>query len=166
MPNNAYHHIALRVQNIERAAQFYVDAFDAHWMAKPSLYLDEFAGIVMGGVEGCQFKVCILGMDTGIIELFEFLEPVVQTSTAPAPERGLLHFCVQVDDVAAALERVEAAGGERHWPQVETVYPGIDVIYVTDPDGNVVELISGTMEQVVAGMIADDPSLAPDAPVA
>ncbi len=163
MANNAYHHIALRVADIEAAGRFYVDAFDAHWKTKPALYEDEFAGVVMGGVPNCRFKVAIMGLDTGVIELFEFLEPVVETSTAPAPERGLLHFCIQVEDVAAALERVEAAGGKRHWPGVETVYPGIDVIYVTDPDGNVVELISGTIDQVVAGMIESEPALAPDA---
>jgi catechol 2,3-dioxygenase-like lactoylglutathione lyase family enzyme len=163
MANNAYHHIALRVADMERAGQFYIDAFDAHWKTKPALYEGEFAGIVMGGVPDCRFKVAIMGLDTGVIELFEFLEPVVPTHTAPAPERGLLHFCIQVDDIHAALERVEAAGGKRHWPKPENVYAGVDVVYVTDPDGNVVELITGTIDEVVAGMIGSDPALAPDA---
>lgn len=161
MPSNAFHHVALRVKDIEAAGNFYVDAFDAHWQTLPGLYEGEFAGVVMGGTPGARFKVCHIGFDTGVIELFEFLEPVNDTGPIPPPVNQLLHYCIQVDDVRASLERVEAAGGRRYWPEVQSVFPGIDVIYVTDPDGNVVELVSGSIDQVVAGMIADDPALDP-----
>jgi|SRR4051794_19153175 catechol 2,3-dioxygenase-like lactoylglutathione lyase family enzyme len=163
MPNNAYHHIALRVADIEKAAQFYVDAFGAQPKTKAAVFEGDFAGIVMGGVPDCRFKVQIIGFDTGVVELFEFLQPVEPTGGIPSPSNQLLHFCVQVDEIHSALERVEAAGGKRYWPQPEAVYAGIDVVYVTDPDGNVIELITGSMDDVVAGMIDSDPALAPDA---
>ena len=161
MPNNAFHHVGIRVSDIEKAGQFYVDALDGHWETLPGVYEPPFAGVVMGGVPDASFKVCHIGFDTGVIELFEFLEPVHPTKPDYAPQTQLLHYCIQVDDVHKALERVEAHGGKRYWPEVQEVFPGLEVIYVTDPDGNVIELITGTIDEVMDAMKADDPALDP-----
>ena len=65
MPASAHHHIGLRVSDIDRAAQFYIDAFDGHWMAKPFTLSGEFAEIVMDGPPGVAFKVCMVGFEDG-----------------------------------------------------------------------------------------------------
>jgi predicted enzyme related to lactoylglutathione lyase len=68
-----------------------------------------------------------------------------------------------VDDVPAALERVERAGGKRYWPEIRDMDPGFQVIYVTDPDGHVLELIDISIEDLVRGLVELDPANAPPA---
>lgn len=59
-----------------------------------------------------------------------------------------MHVAVHVADTDAALARVEAAGGTRMWPEV-IARGSRRVIYVHDPDGNVLELIDRDMRETV-----------------
>jgi glyoxylase I family protein len=152
----ADHHIALRVGDIERAARFYTDVFGAIRRTHSMLREGARAENVMG-TPGVSYKVCHLRLDRGAIELFEFLEPANPTRTIPPAESGLMHFGMQVDDVPAALARVEAAGGKRFWPAIQRHGERGQVVYVTDPDGNVIELVNLPMDEVVEIVIAENP---------
>jgi catechol 2,3-dioxygenase-like lactoylglutathione lyase family enzyme len=93
-------------------------------------------------------RMCQLGFDQGFVELFQFNtgEPH-PTSPVPYVHQRVLHFGLQVDDVAKTLERVEAHGGSR----VFSPRPLGDVTYCycRDPDGNVIELADGPMSRIV-----------------
>ena len=79
------------------------------------------------------------------------------------PTRGnLLHFGVQVDDVPAALARVETAGGRRIWPEV-AIWGDASVIYVKDLDENVIELTDRSVGRIAELTIEQFPEAAPDA---
>jgi catechol 2,3-dioxygenase-like lactoylglutathione lyase family enzyme len=159
---SANHHPGIRVADIDRSAQFYIEALGGRYATRPGLHAGRAASMTMGGTPDARFKVCHIAFDEGIIELFEFLEPVHPVVPIGPAEGGIIHFAFYVDDVAEALERVERAGGKRYWPEIRDVKAlGFTVIYVTDPDGHVVELIDVRIEDLVQRLVEADPELAP-----
>lgn len=159
-PVSAYHHIALRVSDIDRAIRFYLDAFDGHLLTSQMEYEGPDAAAIMG-TPNAHFKVCLIGFDEGIIELFQFLEPAHPVAPGGQAQDAIIHFAVTVDDVHEALERVEAAGGKRFWPEIQDMPGDFQVIYVTDPDGHVFELIDVDGPELIKRLIAADPSNRP-----
>lgn len=156
---NASQHIAIRVADVERSARFYLDAFDGHYLTRPFIGEGEAMEQLMGGHPGLRVKVCILGFDQGVIELFEFLEPVHPPTAIDPPANNLIHWCLQVDDVEATLAKVLAAGGKTvrpldHWGAATFVY-------CTDFDGNVFELLGQSMQEIATLTIEMFPEAAP-----
>ncbi len=148
MRTSVHHHPGLRVSDIDRAANFYIEALGGRWLTLPFTLEGEFPEIVMGGPPGVKFKVCHIGFDEGAVELFEFLNPVEPIEPVHPTRGNIIHFGILVDDVAQALERVEAAGGRRLWPDINP-WGTAKVIYVADPDENIIELIDAPLEKVV-----------------
>ncbi len=161
MKTSANHHPGIRVSDIERSAQFYIDALGGHWQTKPFVIGGEEGEFVMGGLKGASFKVCHIGFDEGTIELFEFLEPVHSVPELRPAEHGIIHYAFQVDNVPEALERVEANGGKRYWPEIRDMPLDFQVIYVNDPDGHVLELIDVSIDDLVKRLADSDPAIAP-----
>jgi len=161
MKVSANHHPGIRVSDIERSAQFYIDALGGHWQTRPWVMEGDEAVMVMGGTPNAKFKVCHIGFDEGTIELFQFLEPVHDVPESRPAEHGIIHNAFQVDNVPEALERVEANGGKRYWPEVRDMPLDFQVIYVTDPDGHVLELIDISIEDLVKRLADSDPAIAP-----
>jgi catechol 2,3-dioxygenase-like lactoylglutathione lyase family enzyme len=144
------HHPGLRVSDIDRAARFYIEAFGGRYLTKPYVMEGEFTETVFNGPPGVRARVCHIGFDGGGgVELFQFLDPVAPIAPVHATAGNILHFGIKVDDVAAALERVEAAGGRRVWPEV-TAWGTAEIIYVADPDENVIEVTDATLDELVS----------------
>ena len=161
MPTTVNHHVGLRVTDIDRAARFYIEAFGARYKALPFTIEGDFAEVVMDGPAGVAFKVCMLDFDDGTIELFEFVNPVHPAETVHPTRGNIIHFGIQVDDVPAALQSVEAAGGKRLWPDVNP-WGTAKVVYVLDPDGNILELIDHSMDEIAELTFADFPEANPE----
>jgi len=149
MPTSVNHHVGLRVADLERSIRFYEEAFGARLRVQPMAYGPPDAGEIMAGPADLEFRVAHVGFDDGVIELFELAEPYRATAPIPAVSGGIIHYAIQVDDVEAALARVEAAGGKRLWPEMRDITETKKVMYVTDPDGHVLELISLTMDELI-----------------
>src|SRR5262245_5953790 len=110
MPVDASQHIALRVSDIDRSARFYIEAFGGRYLTLPfEVEGPEMEGL-FGGHAGLRVKVCILGFDDGIIELFQFLDPERSTGAEDPTRAMLMHWCLEVDDVEASVERVLSLG--------------------------------------------------------
>jgi lactoylglutathione lyase len=142
MPTSVNHHVGLRVADIDRSIRFYSEAFGARLLTQPMAYGPPDAGAILDGPADLTFRVCHVGFDDGTIELFELGEPHRSTEAIPATSGGIIHYAIQVDDVEDALERVERAGGKRQWDACRDIGADGKVVYVTDPDGHVLELIS------------------------
>jgi catechol 2,3-dioxygenase-like lactoylglutathione lyase family enzyme len=162
MRATAHHHCGLRVTDIDRAARFYIEAFDGHFLATPFELSGDFAETVMEGPEGVTFKVCMVGFaDDSLVELFQFIDPAHPVEVVHPTRGNIIHYGVQVDDVDEALARVEKAGGRRIWPEVSP-WGTAKVIYVKDPDENIIEITDASMETIIALTLADFPHADPN----
>ena len=153
-----FHHVAVRVGDIDRATRFYVEALDGRVRTSPFVHEGPFAETVMGGTPGARFRVCHIDLPAGTVELFEFLEPKNATGGVAPPVAAQLHFALEVPDVDAALARVEAAGGKRYWPEVVDIGGGGHAVYVTDPDGNIIELIDLSPDALIEVLLEREPA--------
>ena len=66
-----------------------------------------------------------------------------------------------MNDVPAALARVEAAGGRRLWPEIAQ-WGDASVIYVLDLDQNIIELTDRSVARIAELTIDQFPEAAPD----
>jgi catechol 2,3-dioxygenase-like lactoylglutathione lyase family enzyme len=136
------HHVGLQVADIDLAGAFYEHALGATWLVLPMPFEGDGARLSMG-VD--RLRLAMLSLGNAAVELFELPE-------APTPsEARLPHLAVQVEDTDAALERVEHHGGARLWPTVDRLGKA-RVIYVRDPDGNVVELLDHPPETIASAL--------------
>lgn len=78
----------------------------------------------------------------------EFLERAGSTHRKPAgsaPDellaQGWGHLCFRVDDIEATFESLVAAGARVINAPTQSPEPGVRFAYVTDPEGNFIELV-------------------------
>jgi catechol 2,3-dioxygenase-like lactoylglutathione lyase family enzyme len=145
---NSFHHVALRVSDISRAAEFYIGVLSAEHAVLPFTTDGPLAETITTGPAGVSFVTCMLRIGEFYLELFEFLAPIYPMTPSHPAHSNILHVCIKVDDVEATLARVELLGGRRLWPAIER-WGAAQAIYVADPDGNVIELIDTSIDDVV-----------------
>lgn len=144
------HHVGVRVEDVDRAANFYENVFGAIRMMPAFVVDGDVAEMVAAGPKGTSMTLLPIEFpDGGAVELFHFSEPSQPTKPIPSWQGTLIHFAIQVDDTDVALAKVEAAGGKRMWPKVLDMGL-VRIIYVHDLDGNVIEVIDGTMADNIA----------------
>lgn len=155
MAARADHHIALRVSDLPRAIAFWEEALGARVVAEPALREGPYIERVFGA--GVRVTVAHVALDANALELWQFHEPEHAIPPAEQTAIGQMHFAVQVDDVPAALARVEAAGGRARFPVTE-LGGGAHFVYCEDPDGHVFELLDVSHPETVAIIRARDAS--------
>jgi lactoylglutathione lyase len=146
MPTTSSHHVALRVGDLERATRFYVEALGAHAEFDMAIE-DAFARSILPAPVGTSGTARFLTFDGGALELFE-LSPAPPVPATNQLADAMMHICVQVEDVHAALERVEALGGRRRF--APSPFDRHHFVYCEDPDGHVIELLDATIAECVA----------------
>ncbi|WP_053227290.1 VOC family protein [Solirubrobacter soli] len=153
------HHVGLQVSDLDRAGAFYAAALGARWMVMPLAF--EGPGAVQAmGHEGVKLRLAMLAVGDAMLELFEFTGDEVPDWARRARDARLPHLAVLVEDTDATLTRVEAAGGKRIWPEVDR-FGRARVIYVQDPDGNVVELLDKPPADIAAALLRWFPEATP-----
>ena len=101
-----------------------------------------------------KVRMAYLSAGNGVgIELFQFMEP----STKPGEEAnfeknyargGYFHMAITVPDCDSAIEKIVANGGKLIGKSV-TVFDHY-AAYVSDPWGNVIEVITGSFERIMS----------------
>lgn len=149
MGTTQFHHTGLLVEDLERTAEFYLRALDGFWLNRAATVAGEGAENVFPGTPGVSFRFCYIGFEGGgAVELMELSkDPRPAWATVPRQEM-LPHFGLLVDDVAATAERVVEHGGKTLWP-APVDWGGAMVIYIADPDGNVIELFDQPLQKIV-----------------
>ncbi len=147
------------VEDLERAIRFYTEAFDGMPLTRPVVLEGGAAEMVMDAPPGARYSMCLIRIGAATVELFSF-HGDVRPIWARAPKGRLPHFGLQVDDVEAALERIERAGGRRLFERVER-WGRARVVYVADPDGNTIELLDAPVEVIAEEAIRMFPGAAP-----
>ncbi len=145
----AVEHIGLTVPDLEQATTFFAAAFDAEMIYD---MIDEPLGGPaiekgLGVPEGAVITaIRMLRLGNGPnLELFTY-SGVPQRDPVRPSDYGLQHFCVYVDDIDAAAEQLESAGGLLLSSPGEL--PGGDAgagnryVYARTPWGSTVELVT------------------------
>jgi catechol 2,3-dioxygenase-like lactoylglutathione lyase family enzyme len=128
------HHAGISVPDLDRSLAWYCAA--------------------LGLRPGYQFEVPPLRLrggfalgdgDTGV-ELIELAgsAPGVPKTDPPSANavQGFNHVCFRVSDLGAAYARLLAHGAVAVWDPRDAPEPGMRMAYVTDPDGNLIELVA------------------------
>jgi len=132
------HHAGVSVPDLDRSLRWYCEA--------------------LGLAPGFRFEVPPIGLrgafalgDGGAgVELLEMAGAAPGAAKADPPSanaiHGFNHVCFHVADLDAAYDRAIAHGAVPVWDPRPSPEPGMRMAYVTDPDGNLVELIAAYPE--------------------
>jgi len=141
-----YVHTNVVARDWRRLAEFYKRVFGCEPVGPQRHNKGEWVE-QLTGIEGCEVQGIHLqlpGYESGgpTLEIFQF-HPQAE-GTKPAINRpGLAHIAFAVDDVEEARQAVLEAGGSQLGDLVTATIPGagtITVIYMRDPEGNIIEL--------------------------
>lgn len=152
-PVRGMDHIGITVAELEQATRFFQQAFGAQVIydsVAPTAndVQGEETERTLNLMPGTRIKaVRMLALQHGPgLELFEMAGPQQRDPVRPS-DYGLQHFAVYVDDMAAAVSRFEAAGGQMFTAPQPLMFPtergeGNLFCYGQTPWGSVIELIS------------------------
>lgn len=141
-----YKHTNIVARDWRKLAEFYERIFDCEPVPPERAAVGEWVGRCTGvpgaEVHGVHLRLPGYGVDGPTLEIFQYNKTKQQPETA-INRPGLAHLAFEVDDVQAAADTVLAAGGGRVGDLVAAEICGagtITFIYVTDPEGNIIEL--------------------------
>jgi len=142
-----YAHTNIVARDWRALAQFYQQVFDCEPIPPERDYRGDWINkvtAITGPVEikGIHLRLPGHGPHGPTLEIFQYNRQPVRHSTA-VNQPGFAHIAFHVDDVTATRSAVLAAAGndlgQQHSMQVAGA-GNITLIYMTDPEGNVVEL--------------------------
>ena len=137
----SFSHPGVCVSDLEASTRFYCDVLGFTELFSVDFTQDELAATME---RPGAFTSRMLRRDDLRLELLHWHDgSAAGSGRAPMNRLGLTHLCFRVDDVEAHWEAARAAGGQVH-PETLSELPGpVRTVYLTDPDGVRVELISG-----------------------
>lgn len=136
------------MSDLDRSTRFYQDVFGFQEVMTVAVGA-EFAPTLE--IEDPKLQSRILGRDGVRIELLHYEAPghTGDGDRRPMNQLGITHLAFAVHDVTEHFAAAEKAGGRVHHETLSVVdgYGAdggpIKTIYLTDPDGTCIELISG-----------------------
>ena len=126
-------HVAFRVADVERCVTWYADAFGARIV---------FHGEPQAGRQELMFLEFAPGQH---IEIFT---NGTERSQTPSQAIGYQHYCLVVDDIDAAIRHLATMNVQPERP-VREGRAHYRIAFVTDPDGNVIELMEIRPESAI-----------------
>ena len=105
-------------------------------------WVEHCTGVAGAEVRGIHLRLPGYAEDGPTLEIFQYNNTQSRPETA-INRPGLAHLAFEVDDVEAARDEVTAAGGACVGEMVTVDIPDagiITFIYMTDPEGNIIEL--------------------------
>lgn len=155
------HHVALRVDSLERSVAFYRDVFDAVQMTLPKRYDGPVAKRIIGADQDVSYSLCHIRVGDGFMELFEFHEPRLPQTPIDHFAAKIMHVGMHVEDAEAVAEKVMAAGGSRLMDEAIMIPDVGQVLTCLDPDNNVLELFEAPQHVVIEASLAANPQYRP-----
>lgn len=143
--NARYVHTNIVARDWRRLADFYAQVFGCVPVPPERDYsgeqFDALTGLQRGRLRGMHLRLPGFGEGGPTLEIFEY-EPLILRSGVGVNHQGIGHLAFHVDDVQAAHAAVLAAGGRSLGEIVVFHVFGrvLTTCYVTDPEGNAIEL--------------------------
>ncbi|MFD1564982.1 VOC family protein [Haloarchaeobius amylolyticus] len=131
------HHVGITVTDLEETLAFYRDVLDLSLADRFSVGGEAFSDAV--GVEGASADFAHLEADGVRIELVEYDPEARGSPAAGLNQPGAKHVGLSVDDLEAFAddlpEDVPTISGPR------TTESGTTIMFLRDPEGNLIELL-------------------------
>ena len=144
--NARYVHTNLIARDWQRLAEFYQRIFGCTVVPPErklsGQWLQKGTGVAGAEIRGVHLRLPGYGEEGPTLEIFQYNQQEKGTDSA-VNRPGFRHIAFVVDDVAAARDAVVAAGGGTVGDLVTADITGagkITFVYVTDPEGNIIEL--------------------------
>lgn len=148
-----YAHTNIVSNDWRKLADFYIAVFGC--VEKPpernlsGEWLERSTGVAGAAIRGMHLILPGYGEHGPTLEIFTYAanQPL---NPGPANRRGFGHIAFEVENVVETARQVVAHGGAMVGEIAETTIPGvgiITVVYVADPEGNIVELQSWKKER-------------------
>lgn len=134
-------HVGICVTDLERSLAFYRDVLG--FVPEHELEIGGEPVDRLLRLHGTRLRAIYLLRDGVRIELLQFVSPPGPPARErPMHEPGLTHLSFRVADLRATLEALRAAGG-RVLEETVLEFPemGAGAAFVTDPDGQLIELV-------------------------
>ncbi|MFB6096432.1 MAG: VOC family protein [Haloferacaceae archaeon] len=138
MPDLRAHHFGTTVSNLDRAVAFYRDVLGLEVVATFSVGDDAFAEGV--GVDGASANFAHLDAGGARVELVEYDPAGEDARAAAVNEGGAKHLGLEVDDVESFYASLPATV-ETVSDGPRTTESGTSILFVRDPDGNLIEVL-------------------------
>ena len=141
-----YAHTNIICDDWRKVAAFYESVFECAFVPperdQSGQWLADGTGLKDAQLTGVHMRLPGYGDDGPTLEIFSYVQ--MEENLSPAANRkGLRHLAFSVDDVADTVRKVIAGGGAILGEVVTKEVPGLGRItfaYVTDPEGNIVEV--------------------------
>jgi predicted enzyme related to lactoylglutathione lyase len=141
-----YVHTNLVARDWRRLARFYEQVFGCVPVPPErdlsEQWLEDATGVPGAHIRGMHLRLPGYGENGPTLEIFQY-EPQAERPQTAANRPGFRHIAFAVGDVEAAREAVLAAGGGALGKAVSVEVAGaggITFAYLTDPEGNVIEV--------------------------
>ncbi|MFC7075043.1 VOC family protein [Haloarcula halophila] len=131
------HHYAVTVADLEGAVEFYRDVLELDVVSRFSVSGDAFATGV--GVDGASAEFVHLDAGSTRVELVSYDPEGDERPEPQLNEPGATHLGLEVDDLASVYEGLP--DGVETLSEPQTTESGTTILFVVDPDGNLVELL-------------------------
>ena len=152
-----FRHVNIIARDWRKLAAFYETVFGCV-PAPPPRQIDEpwlaaVSGVPGAALAGVHLRVPGHGAQGPTLEIYQYRQNEPRLAS-DANREGFAHIAFEVDDLDRAMAAVLAHGGAMHGQRVATELPGVgplEVVYMVDPEGNIVELQSWGGREEAAG---------------
>jgi catechol 2,3-dioxygenase-like lactoylglutathione lyase family enzyme len=139
-------HLGLVVADLDRAVEFWCGRLGLRQVGRVTETGPDIASLI--GEDSVEIEIADLDAGDGrIIELIRYIRPAGRPVRERSTEPGRSHIALRVDDLDAALERIQGSQARlisRHPVVLHDpggAWDGVACCYIADPDGNIVELV-------------------------
>lgn len=134
------HHVGIHVHDLDKMLRFYQSAFGFEVVGEKFHFSSSPAVETITNTAGADVTGVMLKAGNTYVEVFRFNTPAPVSAEPKRPyDKGYTHFCVDTDDIEAAMLRLRDAGMD--FKGREPVDCGtIKTLYGWDPEGNIIEI--------------------------
>lgn len=138
------HHFTVHVRDLDRMKRFYREAFGFEDIGFAGGWADSPECDEVVGLRGTAANSVMLCAHNCFLELFRYSAPApLPSRPLDANDHGYTHFCVDVTDIDAEVERLKRVGmtfDRPHGPGKAVDVQIVKAIYGRDPEGNLIEI--------------------------